>query len=178
MLRIFPLSLSAVLAFVACGADTWPDGSPISPWFGESKHVDVAALGKAYRFDDNFIFPDGETHTREIQALIDRVADEGGGVITVTPGVYRSGSLFFRPKVHLRLLEGAVLLGSDNPLDYPIVDTRIEGKNRKFVAAPRGGAAFARARRVGAHQNNLSAAAAVRRRTRATNQRWERRFTT
>ena len=71
----------------------------------------------------------------QLQALIDRVADEGGGVITVTPGVYRSGSLFFRPKVHLRLLEGAVLLGSDNPLDYPIVDTRIEGKNRKFVAA-------------------------------------------
>ena len=129
------LLFTFLTALAAVAADVWPDGTPIGPWFREASPVDVAALGKAYRFNENFIFPDGETHTREIQALIDKAAAAGGGVIVVTPGVYRTGSLFFKPGVHLHLEEGAVLFGSDNPVDYPIVDTRIEGKNRKFVAA-------------------------------------------
>ena len=124
-----------LIALSVFSADEWPDGMEIDPWFGDVKPVDVATLGKAYRLNDNFVFPDGETHTREIQVLIDRAAKEGGGVIVVPPGVYRTGSLFFRPGVHLRLEEGAVLFGSDNPLDYPIVETRIEGACRKFVAA-------------------------------------------
>ena len=114
--------------------DTWPDGTSVDAWFGTVPPVDVTALGTEYRFDLNCIFPDGELHTREIQDLIDKAAN-GGGVITVTPGVYRTGALFFRPNVHLRLMEGAVLFGSDNLLDYPIVDTRIEGKNQKYIAA-------------------------------------------
>ena len=132
---VFVLLSIVLTALAAAAADLWPDGTEIGPWFGDVKPVDVATLGKAYRLNDNFVFPDGETHTREIQVLIDRAAKEGGGVIVVPPGVYRTGSLFFRPGVHLRLEEGAVLFGSDNPLDYPIVETRIEGACRKFVAA-------------------------------------------
>ena len=125
----------ALTAVAAVAADAWPDGTEIGPWFGKAEPVDVAALGKAYRFDDNGIFPDGKVRTREIQALIDRAAAEGGGVIIVTPGVHLTGSLFFRKGVNLRLLEGAVLLGSTDPSDYPTVPTRVEGKCRDFVAA-------------------------------------------
>ena len=115
-------------AFAAGAADAWPDGTEIGPWFGKAEPVDVVALGKTYRFDDNGIFPDGKVRTREIQALIDRAAAEGGGIITVTPGVHLTGSLFFRKGVNLRLLEGAVLLGSTDPSDYPTVPTRVEVK--------------------------------------------------
>ena len=128
------LAASCLFASLSA-AEQWPDGSRIDESLLEDKAVDVTALGREYRLDVNYIFPDGETHTREIQDLIDRASSSGGGVIVVPPGVYRTGSLFFRPKVNLRLLEGAVLQGSDNPNDYPIVDTRIESKTRKFVAA-------------------------------------------
>ena len=120
------LIIVALTAFCSTLADIWPDGTEIGPWFRETAPVETAALGKAYRFNDNFIFPDGETHTREIQVLIDRAAKEGGGVIVVPPGVYRTGSLFFKPGVHLHLEEGAVLFGSDSVLFL----TRFKGGRR------------------------------------------------
>ena len=131
---VVAVCLSCVVGLLSA-SELWPDGTPIDDWFKGTNLLDCASLGREYRFDENLIFPDGEIRTREIQALIDRVSANGGGVVVVPSGVYRTGSLFFRPKVNLHLLEGAVLLGSDNPLDYPIVDTRIEGKCHKFTAA-------------------------------------------
>ena len=50
----------ALTAFAVVAADVWPDGTEIGPWFGKAEPVDVAALGKSSRFDDNGIFPDGK----------------------------------------------------------------------------------------------------------------------
>lgn len=73
--------------------------------------------------------------TEKIQAVIDRAARDGGGVILVPKGTYLTGALFFKPKTHLHLLEGAVLKGSDDISNFPILDTRIEGQNLKYFAA-------------------------------------------
>lgn len=115
--------------------DTWPDGTPIAEWFHDYTPVDVASLGKQYKLTDHGIFADGRVHTEEIQALIDKAAAEGGGVIVVGPGVYLSGGLHFRQGTHLHLQRGAVLQGSDFIGDYPLGKTRIEGETCTYFGA-------------------------------------------
>jgi alpha-L-rhamnosidase len=66
-------------------------------------------------------------NTRAIQAAIDRLAAKGGGTVIVPKGVFVSGALFFKPKVNLRLTEGAVLKCSTDLANFPAQRTRIEG---------------------------------------------------
>jgi alpha-L-rhamnosidase len=71
---------------------------------------------------------DGATvNTRAIQAAIDARAAAGGGTVTVPPGVFVSGALFMKPKVHLHLEAGAVLRCSTDLANFPVQRTRIEG---------------------------------------------------
>ena len=113
----------------------WPDGSAMDAWFMDTTAVDVSSLGATYKLTDYGISPDGRVHTDEIQGLIDRIAENGGGVLVVPAGTYMSGGLRFRQGVHLHLMEGAVLLGSDNIVDYPIEKTRIEGETCTYFGA-------------------------------------------
>lgn len=128
------LSVLCAIALAAHGADVWPDGSEMSVWFLDGGIQ--APDAKTVRLIDNGIYPnEGVVRTREIQSLIDRTAAEGGGVITVTPGIFKTGALFFKPGVHLKLDAGAVLLGSDDIADYPLVETRIEGQTCRYFPA-------------------------------------------
>ena len=113
----------------------FPDGTPIDPWFFDTRIPSLTDLGKPYILTDCGILDDGRIHTSEIQALIDRAAQEGGGVIVVPAGTYMTGALFFRQGVNLYLSEGAVLRGSDDIADYPLCDTRIEGESCPYFAA-------------------------------------------
>ena len=115
--------------------DYWPDGEPVSAWFSDDEGIDAESLGRRYVLTDAGIVPDNKLHTLEIQALIDSAAANGGGVIVVPAGVFRTGALRFRQGTHLCLEEGAVLLGSDFIGDYPLEMTRIEGQNCKYFAA-------------------------------------------
>lgn len=108
--------------------DTWPDGTVVSEWFHDLTPVDVASLGKQYKLTDYGIFADGTVHTQQIQALIDKIAADGGGVLVVPAGVYHTGGIYFRQGTHLHLLEGAVLQGSDFIGDYQLAKTRMEGE--------------------------------------------------
>ena len=66
---------------------------------------------------------DGVTlNTRSIQAGIDFISAHGGGVLELSVGRYLTGSIFLKDNVELRLLEGAVLVGSTNPYDYDMVE--------------------------------------------------------
>jgi polygalacturonase len=79
---------------------------------------------------------DGQTlNTKAIQATIDRVADEGGGMVTIPKGVFLSGAVFLKPLVNLHLDEGAVLKGSTKIEDYPKTRTRIEGHFEEWIPA-------------------------------------------
>ncbi|MEO7101577.1 MAG: glycosyl hydrolase family 28 protein [Luteolibacter sp.] len=66
-------------------------------------------------------------NTGAIQKAIDQANSEGGGVVEIPKGIFRSGSIFLKKGVGLYLNEGAVLLGSDQIGDYPKRETRIEG---------------------------------------------------
>ena len=116
--------------------EVWPDGTVMDAWFQEKGRVDVNTLGRQYVLTDyGVVVGSDEVQTQKIQAVIDRCAQEGGGVIVVPTGTFKTGALFFKQGTHLHLCEGAVLLGSDRIIDFPILMTRIEGETCKYFAA-------------------------------------------
>lgn len=128
-------TLLCMPSFAKKTTDQWPDGSEISEWFKQTTSVDIQTLGKAYRVTDYGVVNDGKLHTTEIQALINKVASEGGGVIVIPEGTYMTGAIFFKQGVHLHLYDGATLMGSSDPSDYPIIKTRIEGETCLYYSA-------------------------------------------
>lgn len=70
---------------------------------------------------------DATVNTRAIQSAIDELAGKGGGTVVVPKGVFVAGALFFKPRVNLRLTEGAVLKCSTDLKNFPAQRTRIEG---------------------------------------------------
>ncbi len=116
--------------------ELWPNGEPMDAWFADTAKVDVAKLGKQYVLT-NYGVRQGtcDIQTQQIQAVIDRAANEGGGVIVVPKGTFFSGSLFFKQGTHLYIEEGGVLKGSERIHDFEIRETRIEGQTCKYFTA-------------------------------------------
>jgi polygalacturonase len=140
--RVITGLLMLMLCMVALGKKKvvnqalWPNGEPMDAWFSDTEKVDLGTLGRQYLLTDYGV-RQGTTdiQTKEIQAVIDKAAGEGGGVIVVPKGTFYSGSLFFRQGTHLYLEEGAVLKGSDRIHDFEIRETRIEGQTCKYFVA-------------------------------------------
>jgi polygalacturonase len=68
--------------------------------------------------------------TVALQAAIDAKAQTGGGTVRVAAGRYVTGALTLRSDITLELEAGAVLLGSEDPADYPLVESRWEGRHQ------------------------------------------------
>lgn len=113
----------------------FPDGTSIDEWFYDTKVPTLCELGKQYVLTQYSIFDDGNVYTKEIQALIDMVADSGGGVIVVPAGTYFTGALYFKQGVNLYVSEGGTLKGSDDISDYPVCETRMEGETCLYYPA-------------------------------------------
>lgn len=127
------LSWMAVSVFAS---EIFPDGTPIPEWFREHRVVSVKELGKQYCITNYGVQNDSTIlQTKRIQAVIDKAAQEGGGVICIPKGTFLSGSLFFRPRTHLYLEKGATLKGSDDISHFDVIDTRLEGQNLTYFAA-------------------------------------------
>jgi polygalacturonase len=78
---------------------------------------------------------DGRTlDSRALQTAIDLCAERGGGTVYLPAGQYLTGSLFLRSNISLHLDSGAVIFGSENPEDYPIIHARWEGKHQDTYA--------------------------------------------
>ncbi|MFT4092754.1 MAG: glycosyl hydrolase family 28 protein [Niabella sp.] len=117
-------------------AQTFPDGTPVPAWFSDTGIVALSTMGKKYIITDYGVKNDSTVvQTENIQAIIDKAAEQGGGVIIIPKGVFLSGSLFFKPQTHLYLEEGAILKCSDHIADFKVVTTRIEGQSLKYFAA-------------------------------------------
>jgi polygalacturonase len=94
------------------------------------------ARAQDYNISSSGIKTDSTTlNTRAIQQLIDKAEANGGGTIVIPKGVFLTGALFFKPKTKLRLLEGAVLKGSDDIANYPLIPSRMEGRSIYYYAA-------------------------------------------
>ncbi len=107
----------------------WPDGSEIPAWFNDTAAVELSSLGPQFSITSFGAIGDSATlNTAVIQATIDSAAAAGGGVVVVPQGRFRTGALFFKPGTHLHLLDGAILLGSDEIGDFPPMPSRMEGR--------------------------------------------------
>lgn len=127
------LSWMAVSVFAS---EIFPDGTPIPEWFREHRVVSIKELGKQYCITNYGVQNDSTIlQTERIQAVIDKAAQDGGGVICIPKGTFLSGSLFFRPRTHLYLEKGATLKGSDDISHFDVIDTRLEGQNLTYFAA-------------------------------------------
>lgn len=114
----------------------WPNGEPMAAWFSDTAKVDVSTLGKRYVITEHGVQTNSAlVQTQAIQAVIDKAAQAGGGVIVVPTGTFTSGSLYFRQGTHLYLETGAVLKGSERIEDFDIKETRIEGQTCKYFTA-------------------------------------------
>ena len=114
----------------------WPDGStPLDSWFARPSRIVKGRDAKTFNITDYGAVCDSTTlQTEAIQRAIDAAARRGGTVV-IPEGVYLSGALFFKPRTHLHLSEGAVLKGSGNTEDYPDTQTHIEGVLQPYAAA-------------------------------------------
>ena len=139
MLLLLAAMLTCPVGFAAKKAkknvELFPDGTEIPEWFCQNESVNIENLGKQYVLTDYEIFADGRLHTEEIQALIDKAAANGGGVIVVPRGTFMTGGLQFKQGTHLYLEDGATLMGSDFIGDYPLGKTRIEGETCTYFGA-------------------------------------------
>lgn len=114
--------------------ERWPDGTVMDAWFKDTTKVDMNALGRQYVITDYGVKNDSTlVQTTAIQAIIDRAAQEGGGVVVIPQGTFLTGALFFKQGTHL-YVQGR-LKGSDRIVDYPVVTTRIEGQTCKYFPA-------------------------------------------
>ena len=102
------LTLLLLVGSVSLNAkDEWPDGAEMSEWFAKTKRLNVKDLGQQYVITDHGVKKDSTLlQTAQIQAVIDKAAANGGGVIVIPKGTFLSGSLFFKPGTHSRLPSG------------------------------------------------------------------------
>ena len=85
--------------------------------------VALTLRAQVYQASSFGVKSDGVTlNTGSLQAAIDFISARGGGVLELSVGRYLTGSLIMKSNVELRLLEGAVLVGSTNPYDYFMVE--------------------------------------------------------
>ena len=95
----------------------------------------LAAAPKEFSANAFGAVGDGKTlATVGIQRAID-AAGKRGGVVTLKPGVYLSGSIFVKTNVTLRLDAGVTILGSQKIEDYPMMPTRVAGIEMTWPAA-------------------------------------------
>lgn len=143
-MKRFLLALLAVCAIVPADAKKkvkeqpllFPDGTPVSEWYKDSSVPAPESIGKIYNLADYGAISDPvNLQTELIQSVIDKAAEEGGGVIVVPEGIYKTGALFFKQGTHLHLVQGAILLGSELIRDFPVITTRIEGEICKYFSA-------------------------------------------
>jgi hypothetical protein len=95
-----------------------------------------AGLPTFYDVRDFGAVGDGQTLTTEgLQKAIDACSQNGGGRVVIPSGRYLTGPLFLRSHIQIELEPGAVIIGSTNFSDYPAIDGRWEGIERKIYAS-------------------------------------------
>ena len=71
---------------------------------------------------------DTRTNNQEaFRKAIEKCNADGGGIVLVPSGVWFTGPIELMSNVNLHLQKGAVIFFSNNPKDYPLINTSFEG---------------------------------------------------
>lgn len=101
----------------------------------ESKILVIRKSDKEYNLQAEGVPADGTLVTAQIQQVIDKAYQNGGGTVVMPAGNYLSGALFFPRGVSLHIEQGATLTSTVNRDDFPIIKTRFEGIERPWRCA-------------------------------------------
>lgn len=125
------ISLMNEALWIGIGNDEKSQSNPLD----SCPHVHIANSQTAISFHrqqltDSIIYAstfgiksNGTTlNTKSIQYAIDFMANRGGGTLAFQVGRYLTGTIHMRDNVNIELGSGAILVASDNPLDYDPVD--------------------------------------------------------
>ncbi|MBP9998974.1 MAG: hypothetical protein KBS67_07000 [Bacteroidales bacterium] len=97
---------------------------PIIP----SRKVSVADFGGV---------PDGRTlNTEAFAKAIDFLSQKGGGHVCVPEGIWLTGPIVFKDNIDLHVGKGAIILFSDDPMLYDVIDTNFEGLDTRRCISP------------------------------------------
>jgi len=95
----------------------------------------LAATSPLYNVADFGAVGDGRhKDTAAIQRAIDTCAKAGGGTVLLPGGRYLTGAIELRSHITFEVGPGAVILGSEDPVDYPLHDNAWGG-TRKTVSS-------------------------------------------
>ena len=140
MRKIFLLLFSMVLISGSAKVkkkvvvETWPDNTLMDAWFKDTTKVDVATLGRQYVITDYGVKNDSNiVQTSAIQAVIDRAAQEGGGVVVIPEGTFLTGGLFFKQGTHLHVI--GRLKGSERIMEPSTAMASTTGRSSGFVGS-------------------------------------------
>lgn len=90
-------------------------------------------IKKPFNVTEYGVVGDGVTNnTKAIAKVIELAEQQGGGIIYFPAGEYVTGTIELKSNMTLYLDNGAVILGSDRPEDYPMITKDIlKGYNRE-----------------------------------------------
>ena len=71
--------------------------------------------------------------TKSIQKAIDDCAEKGGGTVHFPAGRYITGTIFLKSFITINLESGAVIEGSKNLSDYPVVESKIRSYTDNYT---------------------------------------------
>jgi polygalacturonase len=144
LLFLFGVSCSPKIAAPADLGESFPMAQMLSL---EKSIKEPVFKDKTYNILDFGAVADGKTMaTESIRKAIETCSKNGGGKVLVPAGKYLTGPIHLENNVNLHIAEGAELLFSTNPNDYPLVHTSFEGmelmnyspliyaKNKKNIA--------------------------------------------
>lgn len=105
-------------------------------WVKQVGSKTVPSGTRTFCVNDYGAIPDGlSLCTKAIQSAIDKCAEKGGGIVCFKKGKYLTGSLFVKNNVTLLIDSGVMIMGSQNLMDYPDIDTRVAGIEMVWPAA-------------------------------------------
>ncbi|MGN0778118.1 MAG: hypothetical protein ACI4MJ_03140 [Aristaeellaceae bacterium] len=104
-----------------------PDFRLTAPAEGRTSGPMVNVLDDGARGDGR------ELCTQALQQAINACSPDG--TVLIPPGCYRTGALFLKSAMTPHLEEGAMLLGSENVADYPIMPGQFEGRKIRMYAS-------------------------------------------
>lgn len=112
----------------------FPDGTIIDSWFDDNNCPNIDDFDNKYYLND-YVIDKNKIITEQFQNLINLIHNNNGGLLVVSDGIYKTGAIFLKSGVSLYIAKDATIIGSDDIVDYPVLETRIEGETCMYYPA-------------------------------------------
>jgi len=131
-LKNFTVLVLFTLMLSSCGVKQQKSTGNNDPWQSMQliiNNIKIPSFSeKKYTVADYGAKTDGVfDNSKAFKDAIEACSKNGGGVVVVSPGKYFTGPIHLENNVDFHLEQGAEILFSTNPADYPIVHTSFEG---------------------------------------------------